>query len=38
VAHVKKRLQEMGYTLIDPMQWYMDQPPDENEQAGGPQR
>ena len=29
VAGVKKRLTEMGYTLIDPMQWYMDQPPDE---------
>jgi len=38
VAHVKKRLQEMGYTLLDPMQWYMDQPPDEDEQAGGPKR
>jgi acetoin utilization protein AcuB len=38
VAHVKKRLQEMGYTLIDPMQWYLDQPPDEDEQAGGPRR
>jgi acetoin utilization protein AcuB len=31
VAHVKKRLQEMGYTLLDPMQWYMDQPPDESQ-------
>jgi len=38
VAHVKKRLKEMGYTLIDPMQWYMDQPPDEDERAGGPRR
>ena len=36
VAHVKRRLQEMGYTLIDPMQWYMDQPPDENERTGDP--
>jgi acetoin utilization protein AcuB len=25
VAHVKKRLKEMGYTLLDPMQWYLDQ-------------
>ena len=33
VAHVKKRLQEMGYTLLVPMQWYMDQPPDEEEEA-----
>jgi acetoin utilization protein AcuB len=33
VAQVKKRLQEMGYTLLDPMQWYMDQPPDEDEEA-----
>jgi len=36
VAHVKRRLKEMGYTLIDPMQWYMDQPPDENERTGDP--
>jgi acetoin utilization protein AcuB len=36
VAHVKRRLQEMGYTLLDPMQWYMDQPPDENERTGDP--
>jgi acetoin utilization protein AcuB len=38
VAHVKKRLQEMGYTLLDPMQWYMDQPPDEDEQVGDSKR
>jgi acetoin utilization protein AcuB len=36
VAHVKRRLQEMGYTLLDPMQWYMDQPPDEDERTGDP--
>jgi acetoin utilization protein AcuB len=35
VAHVKKRLQEMGYTLLDPMQWYLDQGP-EDEQPEGP--
>jgi len=33
VAQVKKRLQEMGYTLIDPMQWYLDQPPEEERPA-----
>jgi acetoin utilization protein AcuB len=38
VAQVKKRLQEMGYTLLDPMQWYLDQPPDEDERTGGPRR
>jgi acetoin utilization protein AcuB len=27
VAPVKKRLKELGYTLLDPMQWYMDQLP-----------
>lgn len=27
VAHVKKKLQDMGYTLLDPMQWYLDQLP-----------
>ncbi len=35
VAGVKKRLTEMGYTLIDPMQWYLDQPPEED-RPGGP--
>jgi len=25
IAHVKKKLQKMGYTLLDPMEWYMDQ-------------
>jgi len=30
VAHVKKRLKEMGYTLLDPMQWYLDQLPEED--------
>jgi acetoin utilization protein AcuB len=27
VAPVKKRLKELGYTLLDPMEWYMDQLP-----------
>jgi acetoin utilization protein AcuB len=27
VARVKRRLQENGFTLLDPMQWYMDQLP-----------
>ncbi len=27
VAHVKKKLENMGFTLLDPMQWYLDQLP-----------
>ena len=27
VAHVKKKLLEMGLTLLDPMEWYLDQLP-----------
>jgi acetoin utilization protein AcuB len=27
VAHVKKKLEKMGYTLLDPMEWYLDQLP-----------
>jgi len=27
VAHVKKKLQAMGLTLLDPMEWYLDQLP-----------
>lgn len=27
VGHVKRELQKMGYTLLDPMEWYMDQLP-----------
>ncbi len=30
VAQVKRKLTEMGYELLDPMQWYIDQLP-ENE-------
>ena len=32
VAHVKKKLQNMGLTLLDPMEWYLDQLP-KNEAA-----
>ncbi len=27
VAHVKKKLKELGFTLLDPMEWYLDQLP-----------
>ena len=27
VVHVKKKLQDMGLTLLDPMEWYLDQLP-----------
>ncbi|MBN1932798.1 MAG: CBS domain-containing protein [Desulfobacterales bacterium] len=27
VGHVKRKLKNMGYTLLDPMEWYMDQLP-----------
>jgi acetoin utilization protein AcuB len=27
VAHVKKKLQNLGFTLLDPMDWYLDQLP-----------
>jgi acetoin utilization protein AcuB len=30
VAPVKKRLLELGYTLLDPLQWYMDQLPEND--------
>jgi len=29
VTRIKKKLQEMGFELLDPMQWYMDQLPGE---------
>ena len=29
VVQVKKKLQAMGYELLDPMQWYIDQLPEE---------
>ena len=31
VVHVKKKLENMGFTLLDPMEWYLDQLP-KNEQ------
>lgn len=27
VAHIKRKLKDMGYTLVDPMEWYLDQLP-----------
>lgn len=27
VSHVKRKLKNMGYTFLDPMEWYMDQLP-----------
>lgn len=27
VAHVKRKLQDLGFTLLDPMKWYIDQLP-----------
>ncbi len=30
VTRVKKRLQEIGFTLLDPMEWYIDQFPDQD--------
>lgn len=29
VARIKKKLTAMGYRLIDPMEWYIDQPPEK---------
>ena len=35
IAHVKKKLERLGFTLLDPMAWYLDQLPksDPNENA-----
>jgi acetoin utilization protein AcuB len=27
IAHIKKKLQDLGFTLLDPMEWYIDQLP-----------
>jgi acetoin utilization protein AcuB len=27
VAHIKKKLEKLGFTLLDPMRWYLDQLP-----------
>ncbi len=33
IAHVKKKLKNLGFTLLDPMEWYLDQlPKDEPQQ------
>jgi acetoin utilization protein AcuB len=29
VAHVKRKLEKMGYQLLDPMEWYIDQLPEK---------
>jgi len=29
VAHIKRKLTEMGFTLLDPMEWYLDQLPQD---------
>ena len=31
VAHIKKKLQKLGYTILDPMDWYLDQLPGKKE-------
>lgn len=37
VAHVKRKLEKMGYTLINPMEWTLDQLPEKEQEAGGSQ-
>ena len=27
IAHVKNKLENLGFTLLDPMEWYLDQLP-----------
>jgi acetoin utilization protein AcuB len=34
VAHVKKKLQNMGFRLLDPMEWYLDQLPQNDASPG----
>jgi acetoin utilization protein AcuB len=36
VAQVKKKLQDMGYTLLEPMQWYLDQLPQKENDSDRP--
>jgi len=38
ISPVKKKLQKMGYTLLDPMEWYMDQINREKKEKGGKSR
>ncbi len=33
VAHVKKKLTHLGFTLLDPMEWYLDQLPKTESQS-----
>ena len=33
VVHVKKKLENMGFTLLDPMEWYLDQLPSNEHPA-----
>ena len=33
VAHVKKKLTKLGFTLLDPMEWYLDQLPKTEPQS-----
>ena len=33
IAHVKKKLQDMGFTLLDPMEWYLEQLPQSDTSA-----
>ena len=34
VAHVRKKLEAMGFTLVDPMKWSLDQLPRTGEESG----
>jgi acetoin utilization protein AcuB len=27
VARIKRKLKDLGYTLVDPMEWYLDELP-----------
>jgi acetoin utilization protein AcuB len=33
VAHLKKKLKNLGFTLLDPMEWYLDQLPKNESHA-----
>jgi len=34
IAHVKKKLRNLGFTLLDPMEWYLDQLPKNEPHPG----
>ncbi len=36
VANVKRKLQKLGFTLLNPMEWYLDQIPTRREETTGP--